>query len=905
MPGPPTTSGKGTGGGSGGTCANSPQLLCLAGRTGTNNDANISTTQSGSITGSTASGFGLNLSGNSETTLNPGDSVNYAPNVTTIPPFGGVNVSSLFRFNNNLTIDTSTNPALFSIFDMGQVSAPTWTVVGSNPFQLFTFVGVQPTIQSDLHATQDILAGESLYTNQPALVARGPGCTAGDDGFGLVSLHTKYKFFADTVSDAGATLAVSQARGVLDRLVLTGPVTVTNYIGVTHVDVDKDPSGVVVNDIGLYCPNLHNNTATTIFASVKSDSPSRQMLHSGPVRVGDDTTAALLKLADGSAHDTTITTQTQAGTVAYTLPAANASGVLTNNGSGLLSWTPGSAGSQGPQGMPGLDGQDGADGEPGPIGATGPRGLQGLQGFPGLDGEDGSEGPQGPAGPTGATGPTGPTGPTGETGATGATGMPGLDADVDDSGFLIPSMDLGPYLYLPGRGTTQTLLQDIFQLQGTQQQALLYNPSITITSNLIKEPIKVAGTFTLNTGQSLVLRSLFTQSTLNINVSPTGLAAIIALETTDVLNLLADGITGQGYVAVQNETRVTANAGSSTNVTQFSLDGFHDYGDLNCLSGNLTCTTMTGLEIFPSTGTSTGTTITVGTKRGVYYHDFNVGGTGTTAVTTNVAFDIDAQTYGTTKRSIRSSGTDVLMTHAGGARFGDTTAPTEKLEVAGNAVVTGHQTLESGFTTIGAATETALTIAPTFTETDLASAFVGVTYGPTITAATGFLNINAAFRSAPSVTNSGSDSIIPSLQSFQHAPTFTTAIASTGLADTALSVNPTFQKSGSGTWSGATSTAALSVSGSVASGLTVASRFGMSYNAHSGAGAVTTDIGYDCVALLGTNNLAVRAASERIQAYSVPSFTVQTGYYAHHVKQLGLTGSNRATIAGTARVYVS
>lgn len=110
---------------------------------------------------------------------------------------------------------------------------------------------------------------------------------------------------------------------------------------------------------------------------------------------------------------------------------ANSAGVLTNNGSGTLSWTSGSygptgaTGSTGPTGLTGSTGSAGATGSTGPMGTAGTNGTNGATGSTGVAGSNGSNGATGATGPTGSAGSNGSNGSTGPTGATGLTGPTG------------------------------------------------------------------------------------------------------------------------------------------------------------------------------------------------------------------------------------------------------------------------------------------------------------------------------------------------------------------------------------------------------------------------------------------------------------------------------------------------
>ncbi len=83
------------------------------------------------------------------------------------------------------------------------------------------------------------------------------------------------------------------------------------------------------------------------------------------------------------------------------------------------------------QGPTGATGATGATGSQGPIGLTGATGATGPQGPIGLTGATGATGSTGPQGPTGLTGPAGPTGATGATGATGPAGSANISGTAN------------------------------------------------------------------------------------------------------------------------------------------------------------------------------------------------------------------------------------------------------------------------------------------------------------------------------------------------------------------------------------------------------------------------------------------------------------------------------------------
>lgn len=268
------------------------QYLLRAGRPGSDNDALMSTTISGTFTGSATSGFGLNLNANTETTLNFNDVIRLASNVTTIPgvTFGPTDAfPTIMRFAQDLTLDASSSPPILVFTDLGGATQPTpvWTISGTNGFYpgLLAFAGdsFNVIIQSEIGATQGLVGLETLVFNQPIFVARGPGCTAGDFDSGICTTVTNVKFIADTNSDATATLTVGQVRSGIHRVSAEGPTTINANIGWEHQGVDNNNQGAVsvVNDIGFYCPHIFDTPVSGIFASLLSEISARELRHAG------------------------------------------------------------------------------------------------------------------------------------------------------------------------------------------------------------------------------------------------------------------------------------------------------------------------------------------------------------------------------------------------------------------------------------------------------------------------------------------------------------------------------------------------------------------------------------------------------------------------------------------------
>ena len=135
---------------------------------------------------------------------------------------------------------------------------------------------------------------------------------------------------------------------------------------------------------------------------VHTTTPTYPLDVNGAIRTGKSATTDGSVVYSNASNARTVTMKSGITSASYdmTLPVAQgaAGTVLSNDGSGVLSWV---APDSGPTGATGADG------------ATGPAGADGATGANGATGADGA---------TGLTGATGATGATGETGATGVDG---------------------------------------------------------------------------------------------------------------------------------------------------------------------------------------------------------------------------------------------------------------------------------------------------------------------------------------------------------------------------------------------------------------------------------------------------------------------------------------------------
>lgn len=171
--------------------------------------------------------------------------------------------------------------------------------------------------------------------------------------------------------------------------------------------------------------------------------------------------------------------------------------LLTTDGSGVVTWGPGTPGPTGPTGNPG--GPQGPTGSQGPSGpAGGPQGVTGPQGRTGPQGFQGSQGRTGPQGTTGVQGRTGDQGNTGPQGLAGTPGGP--QGPVGDQGPFGPQGDVGPIgpqgFQGPQGSGVVTILNDTFISLDTITitHSLGYYPVVQVLNDVYEEIIPVSVT---------------------------------------------------------------------------------------------------------------------------------------------------------------------------------------------------------------------------------------------------------------------------------------------------------------------------------------------------------------------------------------------------------------------------
>ncbi len=184
---------------------------------------------------------------------------------------------------------------------------------------------------------------------------------------------------------------------------------------------------------------------------INTTAPAYSLDVNGTIRTGKPSTTDGTIVYANRTNNRTVSISSGVTSASYvlTLPTSQGSAgdVLSNNGSGALSWV---APDSGPTGATGANGADGADGATGPTGVAGADGADGADGatgptgLTGAAGADGADGATGAAGPTGLTGAAGADGADGAIGATGPTGANGSNGSNGTNGYSVLSGTSAP-----------------------------------------------------------------------------------------------------------------------------------------------------------------------------------------------------------------------------------------------------------------------------------------------------------------------------------------------------------------------------------------------------------------------------------------------------------------------------
>jgi hypothetical protein len=192
----------------------------------------------------------------------------------------------------------------------------------------------------------------------------------------------------------------------------------------------------------------------------------------------------------------------------------------------------------------------------------------------------------------------------------------------------------------------------------------------------------------------------------------------------------------------------------------------------------------------------------------------------------------------------------------------------------------------TGLSTIGNATLNGMTFDNTLSLTDANSRFQAINIGGTWTNSESILATLPVLMLNPTVKNSGSSTIIPSV-GLTLTPTFEANVASTQFVGFGLTMAPTFNVAGSGTWAGTRTFQAYTSNLTIQSGSTWTTRIGFQHVARAGSGTVTDDIAFDVGDLVATNPVTFR--SQGADDYMLHAGSVRLG---------------SSTVAPSARLHV-
>lgn len=216
---------------------------------------------------------------------------------------------------------------------------------------------------------------------------------------------------------------------------------------------------------------------------------------------------------------------------------------------------------------------------------------------------------------------------------------------------------------IPAATGTTNFLQAItttnFSTSGITLRFLNWQPTYTFSgatpANLVLARVAGTSTYTTN-GAGTTIRGIVFSPGANTeanNVTMPQIRALDATPTISCLNGTAPGTSGD-VIGVHHVPSITA-ASAGTGYATANLTAINDIPTL--IASNAT------------------STITITTRRGLYFQESTGGITGTLTITTQAAVDITDLTRGTTNLSVRSAGAAVQLRHAGPGVFGANAAP--------------------------------------------------------------------------------------------------------------------------------------------------------------------------------------------------------------------------------------
>jgi hypothetical protein len=337
------------------------QYTKLAGRAGTANDTLLSTTIDGTLTGSSAIGGGLILLGSSN--ANPTHPTNIR--IKTPPTVTGgaiswyniqsyddiiVQVNSLFRPGISFGVRPDQTSSQWIVGSAGSLNGISVfecgaTITSNEVFGpvedltlFFGGVGIQP--KPGLAMSFDTLVAFDWAGHYE----QGAGFLLGGESVG-VDLRPTFDFTGGAGSVWGVRFEPSVSNNITDVVAFQAiPTFNVSAVGGNNITgLHVRPAGFSNANIGVDIDfSFVVPSFSTTFLSFRSTEPTAPMLHTGSVRIGDDTNIGVLKIADGAAHNSIFQAQAQAATLTYTLPAAIvAGGILQTDAGGVLTWATG------------------------------------------------------------------------------------------------------------------------------------------------------------------------------------------------------------------------------------------------------------------------------------------------------------------------------------------------------------------------------------------------------------------------------------------------------------------------------------------------------------------------------------------------------------------------------------
>jgi hypothetical protein len=236
--------------------------------------------QRADITGCDQTGFGMGLSPVVGSTMDNGDTIFLAPNVTTLR-----NLAELFRFpvgpSTALTVDVDTTPAAFEFLGMqGQ-----WTISSANnPFVGFSVENIRPTFQNPTGVAVSLAQTVAPWYFAPNFLANDAACTLGDTEF-----HAYTSEITFTTVGSGTittpTPLIGFEHSVLGLSGAAGSVVYDN-IGFKH-EVPSDSQLAPNSDTAFYVAGS-GIVPTGINASLRSEWGLKVLRHAGPGVFGAD-----------------------------------------------------------------------------------------------------------------------------------------------------------------------------------------------------------------------------------------------------------------------------------------------------------------------------------------------------------------------------------------------------------------------------------------------------------------------------------------------------------------------------------------------------------------------------------------------------------------------------------------